>query len=184
MFNRHKPSAERAPSPLSSAFVKYEKDLHRFLMRRLKCDEDAADLAQEVYLRLLRVEHSELVRSPQDYLYGIAAHVVYQFRMRVRNNVLTYDSDAVEELAEKPSHIDGPDELPERLNLQRELEHALAQLPPTHQVVFVLRKRDGHSVQEIATQLGLSAHTVKKYLFQAKAQIRAQWDGQRSGDDG
>jgi RNA polymerase sigma factor (sigma-70 family) len=167
----------RFASSASLAFVEYQKDLHRFLVRRLKDAEDAADLAQEVYLRLLRIENSELVRSPRDYLYGIAAHVVHQFRMRTRRELVTYDSDAVDEIAEHPPQLDALDELPDRLNLQRELERALAQLSPTHQAVFLLRKRDGFSLQEIATQLGLSAHTVKKYLFQAKAQIRTQWDG-------
>jgi RNA polymerase sigma factor (sigma-70 family) len=152
-------------------------------VRRLKGAENAADLAQEVYLRLLRVENQELVRSPQDYLYGIAAHVVYQFRLRSRRELVIYDSDTLDEITEHPAQTDTFGGLPDRLNLQRELERALARLSPTHQAVFLLRKRDGLSLQEIATQLRLSTHTVKKYIFQAKAQIRTQWNEHGSDHD-
>ncbi len=152
----------------------YQKALHRFLLQRLGSAEDAADLAQEVYLRMLRVEHNELVRSPLDYLYGIASHVVYQFKLRMRREVVTFDSQALEQLAEHPPEIRA-DELADRLDAQQQLEWALGQLPATQRVVFLLRKRDHLSNQQIAERLGLSMHTVKKYLFQAQARMRTLW---------
>ena len=49
----------------------------------------------------------------------------------------------------------------------------LHRLPPAHRNVLVLRKRDGMSYQEIAAELNISVHTVKKYLFQASARMAA-----------
>lgn len=166
---------DKTPQPARQGLTQYHKALHRFLMQRLKSAEDAADLAQEVYLRMLRVENSELVRSPRDYLYGIASHVVYQFRMRARREVVTFDSEAVEHLSENPPEV-SPDELVDRIATQRQLKWALEQLPVTHRIVFLLRKRDRLSNRQIAQRMNLSPHTVKKYLFQAQARMRMLWD--------
>src|SRR5689334_12315029 len=58
--------------------AKHGQRLRRFLAARLAVAADVADLAQEVYLRLLRVEHHDQIRSPEGYLLTIASHAVYQ----------------------------------------------------------------------------------------------------------
>ena len=45
---------------VESAFEQYHAGLHRFLMRRLRSTHHAQDLAQETYLRLLRMDHPEM----------------------------------------------------------------------------------------------------------------------------
>jgi len=67
----------------------------------------------------------------------------------------------------------------EQLDLQRKLERRAGEAVPTHQACFLLRKRDGLSLPRSQRRLQLSAHTVKKYLFQAKGADRAQWETQR-----
>ena len=156
------------------AFGRYGIELHRFLLRRLRRAEDADDLAQEVYMRLLRRNRDEPVLNPRAYVYRIAAHVVAEFRTRSEHgqDTVVFDSEAVER-----AEAWEPDVLAERLSMQRQLERALAELPPTHQAVFLLHKRDGHSHEEIAAKLKLSPHTVEKYLIQAKARMRTmKWD--------
>jgi RNA polymerase sigma-70 factor (ECF subfamily) len=65
----------------------------------------------------------------------------------------------------------------ERLNLQQQIDRALAQLPPTHAAVLLCHKRDGLSDEEVAEKLGLSIHTVEKYVTQAKSKIRTMsWE--------
>ena len=159
----------------ASAFEKHYRELHRSLVRRLPRTQDANDVIQEVFLRVLRLPRTELVRTPQAYVYGIASHVVHELRIRTQHERVMFDSHALEHLAEQPQEL-SPDELAERLGVQRQLEHALTRLSPTHQAVLLLHKRDGLSREEVAQALGLSAHTVKKYIFQALAQLRAEWN--------
>jgi RNA polymerase sigma factor (sigma-70 family) len=173
--------SEPTPKPLKPrasltelALGRYGVELHRFLLRRLRRAEDADDLAQEVYMRLLRRSRAEPVFNPRAYVYRIAAHVVAEFRTRSEQgqDIVTFDSQAVEH-----AEVSEPDDLAERLHMQRQLQRALTALPPTHQAVFLLHKRDGHSREEIATKLKLSPHTVEKYLVQAKARMRTmKWD--------
>ncbi len=169
-----------APGALTvSVFGRYGRELHRYLARRLRRPADADDLAQEVYLRLLRRNRDEAVANPRAYVYRIASHVVSEFQSRTAHGEdhVTFSSEAVEHLDRHPPEVASEDELAERLHLQREIQQALSQLPPTHQAIFLLHKRDGHSHEEIARKLEVSMHTVEKYLVQAKARLRAMtWD--------
>lgn len=161
-----------------ASFARYRRELHRYLMRRLRTPQDVDDLAQEVYMRLLRLDDDKIVRKPLAYLYGIAAHVVADFRIESEHERehVTIDSDAAERGADQPAEV-RLDDLADRLNLQQQIDRALAQLPPTHAAVLVLHKRDGLSYEEVARELGLSVHTVEKYVTQAKARIRTMpWE--------
>ncbi|MGH8324707.1 MAG: RNA polymerase sigma factor, partial [Steroidobacteraceae bacterium] len=57
---------------------KHGQRLRRFLASRLRNAADVADLAQEVFLRFLRVERHDQIRSPEAYLLTIASHVLHQ----------------------------------------------------------------------------------------------------------
>src|SRR5687767_14031233 len=122
-----------AASFAESAFEHYAAQLHRFLVRRLRDEHEAEDLAQEVFLRLSRIENSEFVRKPRAYLFGVASHVACEFKMRSdqTRDCIIFDSEVVDYRAEHPGNV-SPDELAERLSIQRQLRDALARLPSMH----------------------------------------------------
>ncbi|GFE79650.1 hypothetical protein GCM10011487_16500 [Steroidobacter agaridevorans] len=153
--------------------VHYRRELHRYLLRRLRRPQDLDDLKQEVYMRLLRMDRMDGIREPLAYLYSIAANVVSDFTLaeRRRHDRVTPDSDAVENWADDPSQS-LPDDIAERTSLERQLEDALKQLPPLQAAALVLHYQEGMSCDEIAKQLGLSPKSVDKYLTRAKARMR------------
>jgi RNA polymerase sigma-70 factor (ECF subfamily) len=161
----------------TSTFGRYRRELHRYLMRRLRQPQDVDDLAQEVYLRLLRLDDGRFIHKPLAYLYGIASHVLSDFR--IHDNEMAdaiHRCDPNEDWSEQPACV-LPDDLADRLNLQQQIDCALAQLPPTHAAVLLCHKRDGLSYTETAEKLGLSEHTVAKYVTQGKARIRTMsWE--------
>jgi RNA polymerase sigma-70 factor (ECF subfamily) len=170
-------TAAPEPAPFAfdaSSFRNYDKQLHRYLARRLTQRQDAEDLAQEVYLRLLRIDAAKRVEKPVAYIFGIASHVVADFKSeswRGHERLSDRDDD------EPDDRASSPDELADRLNLQQQLERAFAQLPVTHAMVLIAHKHRGLSYEEVATELGLSIHTVEKYVTQAKALIRTMtWE--------
>jgi RNA polymerase sigma factor (sigma-70 family) len=167
-----------APEPVSfafdaSSFRTYDKQLHRYLLRRLTKRQDAEDLAQEVYLRLLRVDATKRVEKPVAYIFGIASHVIADFRSESKQAC-----ERLEESDEEPDdRASSPDDLADRLNLQQQLERAFARLPQMHARVLIAHKHRGLSYEEVATELHLSIHTVEKYVTQAKALIRTMtWE--------
>jgi RNA polymerase sigma factor (sigma-70 family) len=153
--------------------IHYRRELHRYLLRRLRRPQDLDDLKQEVYMRLLRMDRMECIREPLAYLYSIAANVVADFTLaeRRRYDHVTPDTEAVEHWAEDPSQA-LPDDIAERTSLERQLEKALKQLPPLQAAALVLHYQEGMSCNEIAKRLGLSPKSVDKYLTRAKARMR------------
>ena len=141
--------------------------LQRFLATKLPtARQDLPDIIQEVYLRLMRVRRHEEIRSPQAYMYTVAFHVLYQYRISAAQ--LPESVDILDTLADCESYAE-----PDSLNLvdarQRlaKMEHALGQLPENVQRAFVLCRRFGYSLEEVAEQLGVSRPMVKKYLKRA-----------------
>lgn len=171
-----KPAMAPRDSAVSVA-EQYGKPLERYLMRRIHNGQDVCDLAQEVYLRLLRVGKAELTAEDSPaYLFWIASHVVYEFKLRARREPVIFDSDALDARAEQLP-VSERDSMQDELDLQGQLNRALKRLPPAYRAVLLLHKRDGLSFAEVAQQLGLSKHTVKKYVGRALAALRAaKWE--------
>lgn len=157
----------------ASSFRTYDKQLHRYLARRLTKPQDAEDLAQEVYLRLLRVDAAKRVEKPVAYIFGIASHVIADFKSESRQG-----HERLEDGDDEPDdRASSPDDLADRLNLQQQIERAFARLPQTHAMVLIAHKHRGLSYEEVAAELNLSIHTVEKYVTQAKALIRTMtWE--------
>ncbi len=71
-------SAEPAYEPLSvqNTIRRYHESLILFLRQRLRVPEDAADVAQETYIRMMQYQNSTRIRSPSSMLFRIAINVV------------------------------------------------------------------------------------------------------------
>jgi RNA polymerase sigma-70 factor (ECF subfamily) len=146
--------------------------LRRFLASRLRYGApDVADLVQEVFLRLLRINHHETIRSPEAYLYTIAFHVLHQHKLR---------QSTIPEAVEITALIDEMEAAPEgdpagRAEIRQRLEAlqvAMAQLSPKARAVLLLHRRDGYSLEEIGAQLGISRAMAAKYLSRALLHCR------------
>src|SRR3979409_100008 len=85
---------DRAPVPneqkdplVSELAARHGVALHRFLASRLRTAlAEVPDLVQEVFLRLLRNNRMDAIRSPEAYLFGIARHVLHQHRTHTSNS--------------------------------------------------------------------------------------------------
>src|SRR5271168_686959 len=103
------PSPSEAAADLAGTTLRdHARELQRFLSRRVRQPQDADDLAQEVFARLLRVRNADLVRNPLSYLLGIAAHVVREFRQRKEHERVLYDSDLAEDLCDHSDEAGAP----------------------------------------------------------------------------
>lgn len=133
--------------------------LLRFIGRRLSSRAEVEDLAQEVYLRLMRVEDTSSIRDPRSFTLRVAANVVYEWRMSARNR---FDHTT--------EHVESADERldPYRSVLHaeemRRLSRALDRLSPMQRAIVLLHRRDGLTYAEIAKYVGLSVPMVNKHL--------------------
>jgi RNA polymerase sigma factor (sigma-70 family) len=151
--------------------AKYSSRLRRYLRLNLANASDVPDLAQEVFLRLLRVPNHQDIRSPEAYLFTIASHVVQQ---HAQKQVPASESlDVLEGIAEL--RLSSPDDPTAQMELQERLtrlERILDELPPRVAIALIMHRLSGHSIEEIARELGVAQITVKKYLARALVHCR------------
>jgi RNA polymerase sigma factor (sigma-70 family) len=156
---------------VSNIASRYGDRLRRFLSRRLRNVSDAPDLAQEVFLRLMRVEHHETIRSPEAYLFTVASHVLHQHTLRQSMTPVSVDiSELFSEL--QLMSTDDPAANVDVAQRIKHLEHSLKQLPPKISTTLMLHRYAGFSIEEIGRQLGVSRPTAKKYLARALTHCR------------
>lgn len=156
---------------VSDIASRYGQRLRRFFGLHLRNGADASDLAQEVFLRLMRVEHHESIRSPEAYLFTVASHVLHQHTLRRSSTPSQIDILAV--LAGwQISSSNDPMARAEGQQRLAEVSRVLAQLPPKMSTTLLLHRFGGLSIEEIGERLGVSRAAAKKYLARALAQIR------------
>lgn len=152
--------------------LRYGLRLRRYLAVHLRNVQDVPDLAQEVYLRLLRVPHQGAIRNPEAYLFTVAGHVV-------RQHLLQQSTDATAvDITEAAAGLTVPagEEPQAKVENSERLEHfqaeILERLPRGAQAALVLHRIRGYTVPETADKMGLSRETVKQYLADAARRCR------------
>lgn len=153
--------------------------LRRFLELRLRGGSaDVSDLVQDVYLRLLRVPRHETIRSPQAYLFTVARNVLYEHRLSHSTAPQAVEMDEV--VAEIEAYVqDDPGAYIDAVRQLERFDEALRGVSPRVYATFVLQRRYGYTLDEIAKQLGVSRPMVKKYLAKAVQHCRQHFDGVR-----
>ncbi len=157
------------PSFLETLFRRHAGEVRSFVQRRVGIQE-AEDVMQDAYVRLLQHPDPISIENPRAYLYQVSANLATDHdRARAvpaRHHTAT---EAVEQIA---SPVPGPDAqtaLHERL---RHIANAIAQLPETCRSAFVLCRIEGHSYTEVAQRLGISESMVAKHLNRAMRHCR------------
>lgn len=74
--------AEPKQAFVEKLFARHRDALQAFFYRYIRSKPDAADLTQEVYLRMLRVSDMTTVRNPEAYLYAVASNLAKEHAHR------------------------------------------------------------------------------------------------------
>jgi RNA polymerase sigma factor (sigma-70 family) len=152
-------------------FSEYRSALESFFQRRIRTRHEVADLAQEVYLRLLRVNDVDAVRDPEAYLFTVAHNLIKERAVlaRRRGESVTLSESFEEKLVAETKE---PDHDLDQATCCRRLTAVLDELSPKCRAAVVLQYRDELTYAEIGERLKVSSNMVKKYLSYALAHCR------------
>ena len=156
---------------IEQAFTQRGRRLRSFLQRRVRNQDEIADLVQEVYLRLLRVPDSATVENPEGYIFAVARNLIKERALLARrfSQSIAHDAPEIEmDLALEPAFgakIDAEVRV-------RRVRQVLEELSPKCRAAIVLHYRDGLSYAEIGLRLGISESMAKKYRSQALRHCR------------
>lgn len=148
----------------------HERALRSYLRTRFLAHPDIDDLVQETYARILKAREQAPVRSPKAFLFITARNVACDFFRRRKIIAI----DPLAEIDLLPVFDDRPG-VAETVCHDQELQmlgEALQALPPRCRHVLTLRRIYGLSHAEIATQLGISTHTVNAQIAIGVLRVR------------
>ncbi len=156
-------------------FERWQRLIRHALSGRLRRKEDVDDMAQEVYLRLLRARHLDLVRSPRSYLYRVAVNVAEEWRLRAPQS-MEHSSEPLEVLYA----ADDPVEATGQIEQDRAVQRSLKALPLASRTALTLQLRDGKTYEEIADHMGVTRRAVKRYVANGYAELRQELQAYRT----
>lgn len=175
---RNRPQLQHFQQGLSQAYERYRLELRAFFRRNAPQTHIVDDLMQTMFLQVTKERQGEAVRDPRLYLFRAAWNVLHNANQKTyREGARTVSCD-----------LPGFDDHAERSNLlwveddtstatqQEELNQVLAQLPRVCQIALLRQYRDGRSYREIAAELGVSVHAVKKYTVRALNHFRMHFN--------
>jgi RNA polymerase sigma-70 factor, ECF subfamily len=160
----------------------YQHKVYNLLYRMIGSHEEAEDLAQEVFVTVFKSIDSFRGESKfSTWLYRVAAnHCKNRIKYLSRRSRTSGDGldgvpeHSMEDAGSAPlqSHIDGPDQILEGLQLEGLLAQAIAALDEEHRLLIVLRDVEELSYQEIGEITSLNEGTVKSRLHRARMAIK------------
>ncbi|SEE50766.1 sigma-70 family RNA polymerase sigma factor [Pseudomonas kilonensis] len=137
--------------------------LQGWLRKRLGNTFDAADLAQDTFVRVIKARTALDIREPRPYLSMIAKGLLIDlFRRR------SLEQSYLEVLAAMPQE-QHPSLEEQAIMLQAllEIDRLLLGLGPRVRQAFILSQFDGLTYPQIAERLGVSVRTVNNHMAKA-----------------
>lgn len=150
---------------------RYQRPVYNLLRRYTGIDEEAKDLAQEVFVRIY--DKLWTFRSDQQFfpwLYAIAINRAHDWRrrsVRQRAIIAPFDDD------DSPEQACTQHQLLERQETAKALDKALSKLPETTRELLIYRYRHERSVKEAAKVFSLSESAVKMRIKRGLEQLEA-----------
>ena len=166
--------------------AQYHQPLYSLIARSLNDPADAADITQEVFIKVfrsIRGFHGEA--SLRTWLYRIALHEASNQRRwwsRHKKQEITIDSPAESDDDESAGlclsatladHADSPFDHASQTEPRERVEAALRQLPEAFRTVVILREIEGFAYEEIAEILNVNLGTIKSRLTRGRSALRA-----------
>ncbi|UEQ05118.1 sigma-70 family RNA polymerase sigma factor [Halomonas profundus] len=154
-------------TPLAEMYNAHHGWLQRWLQRKTGCSWQAADLAQDTFLRILtspsNADQISKLHEPRNFLTTIARRVWVDF---VRRDAL--EKAWLEALKHQPEPVVvSPEEQALILENLFQIDEMLEGLGNKVSQAFLLCHLEGLRYAEIAERLGVSVSSVKKYMAKA-----------------
>jgi RNA polymerase sigma-70 factor, ECF subfamily len=164
--------------------TRYHQPIYSLLVRTVRDPADAADLTQDVFVKIFRgigSFHGE--SSLRTWIYRIALHEGLNQRRwwrRHRQQEVTIEMETVDCESGEPTRLkellvdpgESPYEMATHTEARERVEAALRQVPEPFRTTLILRDIEGFVYEEVAEMLGVNLGTIKSRLVRGRACLR------------
>ncbi len=160
------------PKAYNQIVRRYRKPVEALAYRMTRDRDEAADVAQEVFVKMARhIDRYDEKRKFYTWLYRITvnASIDHVRRNRRHQHELL---DSAPDIQEDPKT--GPEMTYLRRRLKEHIDEATTVLNEKQRSAFVLRDIGGRKVDDVAGIMNMPEATVRWYLHRARARIRKE----------
>ena len=167
--------------------ARFRGPLLSFFRRRVREPQDAEDLTQEVFLRLMRRDEAIPVDNPEIYVFRIAANLLRD-RARRAASRRAAEHTSLEDLVDPTTEARTfeaallEDRGPERVLLSQEslmeVVRALDELGPLTRDIFLLVRLEKMKHRDIASAYGIAVSTVEKHVARGSVHLVRRFGAQ------
>lgn len=160
-------------------FRDHNESLVRFLTLRLHSRQEAREVAQEAYVRLLQLEHADVASFVRAYLFRIAGNLAID---RLRRRATESRFRETELFAGLFDHPPDPEALAVEGERVDQVRGFLHELPDAVRDAFLMFRVEDMDQESIAQRLGVSDRMVRNHITRALMYCRLRLDGLAPAD--
>lgn len=170
----HDPVSGTRALAVERLFRDHNDALIRFLTLRLQSRQEAREVAQEAYVRLLQLERTDVAGFLRAYLFRIAGNLAIDRLRRRATETRFQEADLFPGLVERPPE---PETLAMEHQRVEQIRGFLEELPAPVREAFVLFRMEDLDQETIARRLGVSDRMVRNHVTRALTYCRLRLDG-------
>lgn len=153
-----------------SLFEAHNSALIRFLSIRLRSEEEAQEIAQDAYVKLLGLDEPDAINHFRAYLFKVAANLAKdRLKQRDRRAELREKAFADDETSSPP-----PDLVLQAAEQLAVIQESIRELPAKCRTAFQLHRIHHLTVAETARRMKLSERMVRLYVARALGHCAAR----------
>lgn len=162
---------------LALVFREHNKALVSFIALRVRSRQEAQDIVQEAYVRLLRLHQQGAVSFVRAFLFKTALNLAIDRIRRARVSHHIGHFELFQDLTAPPT----PEQAASDAQELKLVEQAIDELPPKCRRAFMLHKIYGLPFPEVAEQMDLSERMIRIYVVRALTYCFGKLATARSG---
>lgn len=160
--------AVKSTQLIADSYRNYQHSVYLYIYYKIGNKEEAEDLAQDVYLRLIDYKQMLCADTVKYFIFTIARNLVndylrHYYKKQEINSYL-YER-AITYTNETESSVIAND-------LAACEKYRLSMLPSRRRVIYAMSRFDNKSVSDISMELNLSHRTVENHLFISRKEVR------------
>ncbi len=153
---------------ISQSYIDYHAAIYNYINYRITNMEDAADLAQDAYVRLLDYKAMLRPETVKSFIFTIARNLVIDYIRRhyrkeeMSANMYEFSKDYTDNI-ESQLHAN------DLLKLENGM---MMTLPKQRKLIYYMDRFEEKSADEISCELKISKRTVESHLFSSRKTVR------------